>query len=496
MIYFAINALQARPNWAQVWRTTSGDTGVTAGQTATLTIRDNEPPVTLALSPSSISENGGSSTVTASLTNGALAAFTVSVTESSPAVELGSNTTLSFAKDDTASAGTVTVSGVDDSVYTGSRTVSISGMLSNGAPATAPQSLTLTVTDDESEPQIILTATLSASPDPVAKGSATTVTWMSENATGGSGSCSGAGVNESWTTANGSARVTPSATGTINCSFTVSGDTVPSTLTESVDIPVKKRLAASITASPKPVARGSTTTVTWTSENASSGEVTCSGAATYRNSNTTGGSKALTPSATGTINCSFTVSGDTVPSTLTRSVDIPVKEKCAAAMVTWMVGNLTCKGSLPETNHDTAAEAIDSTIDSDNSRTGSAWYQCFNGQWSSEPVAMPAATCTCDDQCVCVALGGEWIAERGERPRTCTGNDACLPDSHRHSCTTPVDPNGGYSSCEYSRHRGGLYCASHRTETCEPYPAIAAHCHEEVPPCDICCELGEEEYCP
>ena len=106
------------------------------------------------------------------------------------------------------------------------------------------------------------------------------------------------------------------------------------------------------------------------------------------------------------------------------------------------------------------------------------------------------ATCGCGEECLCVVGGNEWMEARPERERTCVGNDACLPDSHRHSCTTPADPNGGYSSCRYDRHRGGIYCASHRTATCEPYPAVPAHCHVELPPCEICCEFGQEEYCP
>ena len=72
------------------------DSDLTAGQTSALTIRDNEPLVTLALTPSSISENGGNSTVTASLPHGALSAFTVTVSESSTAVELSANTALRF----------------------------------------------------------------------------------------------------------------------------------------------------------------------------------------------------------------------------------------------------------------------------------------------------------------------------------------------------------------------------------------------------------------
>ncbi len=132
------------------------------------------------------------------------------------------------------------------------------------------------------------------------------------------------------------------------------------------------------------------------------------------------------------------------------------------------------------------------TVDADSPYVGSATFACSASEWG------PAtnATCGCGEECQCVVAGNEWMGAQPERERTCVGNDACLPDSHRHSCTTPADPNGGYSSCRYDRHRGGIYCASHRTETCEPYPAVPAHCHVEPPPCEICCEFGEQEYCP
>ena len=117
-------------------------------------------------------------------------------------------------------------------------------------------------------------------------------------------------------------------------------------------------------------------------------------------------------------------------------------------------------------------------------------YSCSLGDFSEV-----TDTCECGDECLCILAGNTWMDAQPERPNTCTGNDACLPNSHRHSCITPVDPNGGYSSCEYSRHRGGIYCSSHRTETCNPIPAVAAHCHHE-PECEICCEFGDETYCP
>ena len=165
---------------------------------------------------------------------------------------------------------------------------------------------------------------------------------------------------------------------------------------------------------------------------------------------------------------------------------------CSASSVTWTVGNHTCEASLLETNHGSTATVIDSTINSGNLKTGSATFTCSEGDWGSAT----NATCECGDECACLLGGNVWMEAQPERPRTCTGNDACTPGSHRHSCTTPADPNGGYTSCDYERHRGGLRCAAHRTETCEPIPAVPAHCHVELPPCEICCEFGQDEYCP
>ena len=156
-------------------------------------------------------------------------------------------------------------------------------------------------------------------------------------------------------------------------------------------------------------------------------------------------------------------------------------------MVTWTAGSRTCEASVTQIGHGTD----DLVVDAESPYNGSATLACSDGVWSSTN-----ATCECGGECLCVVAGNEWMEARPERERTCVGNDACLPDSHRHSCTTPADPNGGYSSCRYDRHRGGIYCASHRTETCEPYPAVPAHCHVEPPPCEICCEFGEQEYCP
>ena len=68
---------------------------------------------------------------------------------------------------------------------------------------------------------------------------------------------------------------------------------------------------------------------------------------------------------------------------------------------------------------------------------------------------------------------------------------------HTHSWTTPADPAGGCKSCTYKKHKGGLSCASHSHATCNPYPAVAGHCHVAIDPheCPMCC--GDDgQFCP
>ena len=104
--------------------TVSGGNGVAAPSSVTLTIRDDDaaPGVTLSLSPSSISENGGESTVTAKLSHPSSAATTVTVTAAAVTgfYTVGSDTTIVIAAGETANASdTATVAAVDDDVHQG-----------------------------------------------------------------------------------------------------------------------------------------------------------------------------------------------------------------------------------------------------------------------------------------------------------------------------------------------------------------------------------------
>ena len=125
---------------------------------AALTITDDEavPMVTLLLSPASISENGGVSTVTATLDHASSVAttITVSATEMPPAASsdfaLSRNAILTIAPGETASADTVTITAVDNTVSAADKTVTVSATAANSYGVTDPSNATLTITDDES----------------------------------------------------------------------------------------------------------------------------------------------------------------------------------------------------------------------------------------------------------------------------------------------------------------------------------------------------------
>ena len=142
----------------------TGPEGMTAPAAETLTIVDDEgaPTVTLLLSPDAISENRGVSTVKASLSGATSAEVTVQVSAEavSPAGQadftLSTNRTLTIKDGDTASTGTVTVTGVDDTVGGPSKQVTVSGTVTGPDGVTPPAPKTLTIEDDEAPAAVSL----------------------------------------------------------------------------------------------------------------------------------------------------------------------------------------------------------------------------------------------------------------------------------------------------------------------------------------------------
>ena len=145
--------------------------GVAGPATVTLTINDDDaaPEVTLKLTPSSISEDGGVSAVTASQSRASIAATTVTVSAEAmtPAVPgdfmLSANRTLTIPAGQTDSTGTVTVRAVDNTVDAPNKEVRVSATADNShGVAGNPPELTLRITDNDTAPELALTLRPSA----------------------------------------------------------------------------------------------------------------------------------------------------------------------------------------------------------------------------------------------------------------------------------------------------------------------------------------------
>ena len=124
-------------------------------KTYTIAITRSASIVTLVLTPASISEEDGSTTVTATLDHPSTSATTLTIvaTPVAPAVagdfSLGENTTLTIVAGSTSSTGEVTISAVDNSVDNLAKSISVSAVATNSVGITQPSALILTITDDE-----------------------------------------------------------------------------------------------------------------------------------------------------------------------------------------------------------------------------------------------------------------------------------------------------------------------------------------------------------
>ena len=123
-------------------------------------IDDDKPAVSLSLSPSSISENGGVATVTATLEAASPATTTIMVTAATGTnavtgdFALSSANTLTIAAGSTTSTGTVTITAADNALDEPDKSVTVSGSASNSDGVKQPADRTLTITDDDPAPML------------------------------------------------------------------------------------------------------------------------------------------------------------------------------------------------------------------------------------------------------------------------------------------------------------------------------------------------------
>ena len=149
-----ITGLEADTEYeVQVRATSDGETSdwSDSGTASTLT----ELIVTLILTPISIGENGGVSTVTATLSGASSVETRVTVSASAvpPAMSgdftLSANRTLRIVAGQRTSTGTVTITANNNDVDAPNKTVRVSATASNTQGVTAPSTVELTITDDD-----------------------------------------------------------------------------------------------------------------------------------------------------------------------------------------------------------------------------------------------------------------------------------------------------------------------------------------------------------
>ena len=131
---------------------------------ASVNVIDNEaaPTITLIVSPSVISENGGSATVTARLSHTSSDPTMITVEPAErPNTLLGThfsvsaNKILSIAAGELTSTGTVTITALDDTVSNSlQKSVDVSASASNALGITSPSAVNLKIFDDESTPTL------------------------------------------------------------------------------------------------------------------------------------------------------------------------------------------------------------------------------------------------------------------------------------------------------------------------------------------------------
>ena len=148
--------------------TVSGTSGALTVNSATITLTDDQalPTVALSLSPASIGEAGGTSTVTATLSAASSAAVTLTVGAAAGTgavaadFSLSAAKTLTIAAGATTSTGTVTVTAADNDVDTANKSVTVSATATGGNGVAAPSDVTLTLTDDDTAGVTFSPATL------------------------------------------------------------------------------------------------------------------------------------------------------------------------------------------------------------------------------------------------------------------------------------------------------------------------------------------------
>lgn len=246
------------------------------------------------------------------------AAPTVSIAANPASLVLGAASTLSWSS---TNAAACTASGG----WSGSRATSGTANVTPAATGTATYTLSCTGAGGSASASATVTVsapaptvTISAAPTTITLGNTTTISWSTTDAS----SCIASGA---WTGARattGNQVVTPAASGSLSytLSCTGAGGTASGTATVTVNSPPLLPVpTVTLNAAPATVNLGGTSTLTWSSTDAT----TCTASGGWTGSRATSGNASVTPATTGT--ASYTLSctggGGTANATATVTVN-------------------------------------------------------------------------------------------------------------------------------------------------------------------------------
>ena len=278
-------------------------------------------PATITFTANAVDSNGAASaTISQTVTVAAPSGVSASIAASPTSAEAPGSSTITWTSanatsisvsgpglNSTATSGSQAVSGL--AVGTHTFTITAQG---NGGPVT--QSATVTITAAAS-----VSASISASPTSTSAPGSSTISWSSANAT--AVSVSGSGVSS--TATSGTQTVTGLAAGSYDYTITAQGPNGPATQAVTVVVASPTTVTGAISVSPTTGTSPASTTVSWTTANATS--VAVSGPSLA--SSTATGSQTVSGLAAGTHTFTLTAQGPGGPisrtATFTVSAPLP-----------------------------------------------------------------------------------------------------------------------------------------------------------------------------
>lgn len=284
----------------------------------------------------------------------------VSITANPMTIPVGSSTTLAWNSDNadscTASNGWSGTKALDGSQQVAPTVTTTYTITCEGDGGSANDSVMVTVNQPEPEDP---TLDLTANPMTINEGSSSLLSWTTTNAT----TCEKSGGWSGATTTSGTLSVSPTATTTFAMECTGPGGSISDSVTVNVilapdepDAPTVNLVAAP-TSVEENSAGNATTTLTWTTTNATS--CTASGG-TFTGSKAVNGSETVTPSATTTYSLNCTGPGGNANDSVTVNfVPEPDEEPVEGTLV--------------------ISEVLYDTGPTQGVETGNEWVEIFNG---------------------------------------------------------------------------------------------------------------------